>query len=561
MKNTKRIICVLLCIIMCLALFAGCSSSGESINFIYPFSADIRSLDPQIASTADEYLVIENTFEGLIRIDDDGKIRKGVADSWEISSDKLNYTFHLKKGMKWDIKADKNDDGEFKDERLQLMGKEFNPDITANDFVFALQRAVMPETNCPLYADFSAIVGAEKIHNKKSKPIMLGVTAIDDYTLVIELEHADDSFMEALTTAPAMPCNEEFFNATKGRYGLSTKYTLYNGQFYLDQILEASYLLKKNDMYNGDSPAVASELTFKIPSNDETEKDKLEKLESGYYDAAFIRGDESEKLSKKDGIAYTPYNNTTWAFVLNPNNEIMQSKTMRKAFCQGFSRLENLDKDYLSPAENLVPSSCKIGANNAIKAMGPTIVPQNQKESVKNWQKALRLLDKTVLDISIITPKGMEPYTKKMLQGVQSGLGASLKTSNGDTITLSLKVEALSNNEFKNRIAIGDYSIALYPFEASSNSALSFLDSVASSNVCNMETINIESALEDASKEKDLNAKAKALRKAEKAAINTYCICPMLYETSYYVAANGVKNIQFHPGTGRVSFANATRAK
>lgn len=559
MKITKKIVCVLLCCMMIVSLFSGCSDGGDNINFIYPFSANVKSYDPQVAGTADEFLIIENTFEGLIRIDDDGTVKKGVADKWAVSADKLTYTFNLKKGMKWDIKTDKNDKGEYKDERLAMLKREFNPDITANDFVFALKRAVMPETSCPLFANIAAIKNAEAIHNGEMELETLGVKAVDNYTLVITLERPDEGFMQALTTAPAMPCNEEFFNATNGRYGLATKYTLFNGQFYLDQILEASYLLKQNDMYKGDSPSIAKELTFKIPGKDETDADKLNKLESGYYDAAFIRGDESEKLRRKDEITYVPFVDTTWAFLLNPNNEIMQSKKMRKAFCQGFSRNTKLDKEYLSTAYNLVPSSCMIGANKATKAMGATVIEQNAEESVQNWQEALKVLEQNNIDISIITVDYMAPYAKKMLQGIQGGIGTSLKTEDGDTISLSLKVETVSEYELKEKVTLGDYTIALYPFESTSTSALAFLNTFVANNVAGIGIVNAESALEDAAKQKDMTTTAKYMRQAEQAIMLSYSVCPVIYETSYYVAAKGVKNIQFHAGTGRIDFTNATR--
>lgn len=559
MKRLKSIICVLLSIVIVATLFAGCGDDKDNINFIYPFSANVKSYDPQVAGTSDEFLIIENTFEGLIRINDDGTVVKGCADSWDISADGLTYTFKLKQGLKWDINVDKNDKGEFKDNRLNMLGKEFNPDITAHDFVFALQRAVMKETDCPLFPSISAIKNATKIHSGKQSASTLGVTAKDDYTLVITLERRDDSFMQTLSTAVAMPCNEEFFNATKGRYGLSTKYTLFNGQFYLDQILESSYLLKRNQYYTGEFPAIARELTFKIPGEGETDSDKLKKLESGYYDAAFIRGDESESLKKKDDIVYQPYNDTTWAFVLNTNNELMQSKAMRKAFCLGFTHLDKTDKEHLSPATTLTPSSCLFGANNATKAIGTTALAQNIDESVDSWKKAITVLDMPSIEITIITADYMENYTKKMLQGVQGGLGTSLKTNDGETIALSIKVEAMPLDELKSRVKQGDYSIALYPFSTNSSSATSFLSNVANDNVTGFDTTNMLSAIEDASKSDNLNEIAKNAKMAERSAIMSYSICPMLYETSYYVAAQGVKNIQFHAGTGRVSFVNATR--
>ena len=323
MKRTvKKAICVMLTVVLMATVLSACSGGKDFIDFIYPFSADVNSYDPQVASTSDEFLIIENTFEGLIRMDDEGKVRKGVADSWNISKDGLTYTFKIKRGMKWNIDTDKytegDDKGKFKDERLEMLGKRFNPDITAHDFVFALQRAASPETQCPLFSSISAIKNANKVYSGKLDKSKLGVTAVDNYTLKIELEYPDSAFMETLTSAVAMPCNEEFFNATKGRYGLMTKYTLFNGQFYLSQILESSYLLKNNELYRGDFPAKASELTLKItdPEDDDTVKNLL----SGYYDVAFVKGSESERILKNKDLTTKPYNDTTWAMRFNTNS-------------------------------------------------------------------------------------------------------------------------------------------------------------------------------------------------------------------------------------------------
>lgn len=67
----KKIISVLLSILLIAALFTGCADKDEQIDLIYPFSGKINSYDPQVASTADEYLLVENCFEGLIRTDDE----------------------------------------------------------------------------------------------------------------------------------------------------------------------------------------------------------------------------------------------------------------------------------------------------------------------------------------------------------------------------------------------------------------------------------------------------------------------------------------------------------
>lgn len=560
----KKILSIVISAIMIAALFSGCGGKEASINFIYPFSANVNSYDPQVASTSDEFLIIENTFEGLIRINDDGTVVPGMSDKWEISDDGLTYKFHIREGMKWDINTEKYTSGEnkgkFKDSRLQMLGYEFNPDITANDFVFALRRAAYYVTDCPQFSLISCIKNANRIHTGAVLPTELGVVANDDYNLTITLEHRDDTFVQTLASAVAMPCNEQFFVATKGRYGLEGKYTLFNGQFYVSQILDASYLLKNNDKYTGPSPSKAKELTLKIlDKSSDTDDDLVSKLESGYYDAAFITAENSDKINKDSGVTYTPYQDTTWGFVFNTNDEVFQSKTMRKAFCEGFSRPTKYGKDYLSPATNLTPSSCVINGNNAVKAMGSTAGAQNQNKSVADWKKALDILGTTDISITVLTPSYMENCVKQLLQGVQAGLGSYLTNSDGDAITLTLKVQAMDESDIRTEIAKNTYDVAFLPFTATGNSAISFMNQIASDNITDINSNKVAALVKKAQNQSNLNSAAAYLKQAEQTIINTYTVCPMIYESSYYAAANGVKNIQFHPGTGRVSFVNATR--
>lgn len=559
----KKILSIVLSLILIVSVFVGCGKKDQVIDFIYPFSANVNSYDPQVASTNDEFLIIENTFEGLIRVNDNGEVVSGMADSWNISDDGLTYTFHIREGMKWDINTDKyktgDKAGEFKDSRLRMLGREFNPDITAKDFVFALQRAVDPITDCPSFASISCIKNANLIHSGKLGVNQLGVVANDDHNLTITLEHKDSTFMQTLASAVAMPCNEEFFYETDGRYGLDVKYTLFNGQFYVSQILETSYLLKNNPQYTGPAPTKAKELTLKIVDNESNEEDLLERIESGYYDAAFISGKDSEAIKNTQGITYAPYQDTTWAFILNENDEVLQSKTMRKAFCEGFSRPDVFDEEYLESATNLIPSSCLINGNNAVKAIGATVTQQNQNASIKDWKKAIDLLDTTNVELTILTPEAMEGAVKRLLQGIQAGLGSSLTNLEGEAINLSLKVEVLNEKEIKNAIITNEYDIAFLPLKATGNSAISFINSVADNRYVNINTKAVEKIVAKAQNQNDLNKIALQLQNAEKVILKDYTLCPIVYETSYYVSAKGVENIQFHTGTGRVSFVNATR--
>ena len=560
-KFIKKSLITLLCVCFAAGVFSSCSKSDKPIDFIYPFSGDVNSYDPQVASTSDEFLIVENTFEGLVRINDNGEVRPGAAESWSVSPDGKTYTFKIKKGLKWDIRTDKytqgEKKGEFRDSRLQMLGYEFNPDITAKDFVFGLRRAVDPKTECPLFSSLSSIVNAVEINSGKKKVETLGVQATDDYTLVIKLRGADESFMQTLSCAAAMPCNEEFFNATKGRYGLSTEFTLFNGQFYVNQILESSYLLKQNEYYTGPSPTKATELTLKMP--DEEESDNIvERLTSGYYDAAYISSSQSEQFSVDSGLTFTPYNDTTLCFVFNTNGEIFQSKLMRQSFCLGFSREEKTGKKYYAPAKNLTPSSCKIGSKTAKNLIGETVKKQDTEKSIELFKKGLEIIDKSDITVSVLTTPEYEETAKLMLQGIQSGIGAQTRNKSGEQISFTLKVKTLESGEFKTAMAKGEYDIAFVPFKATSDSAISFLKNSFSSR-SGIDTKKFETALLNAEKSSDTEKKGEYIKQAEKTVIESYCVFPMLWQTNYFAQAKGVSGVDFHTGTGRVSFVNADR--
>lgn len=565
-KSVKSTICIFLCAVLLSALFSGCKSSVKKLDFIYPFSADVNSYDPQVASTSDEFLIIENTFEGLVRINDDGTVKNGCAESYEISKDGLTYTFKIKKGLKWNVEFDKYKEGEkkgeYKDKRIRMLGYEFNPDITAKDFVFALKRAVLPETNSPMYPSVSNIQNAVEVHEKKVNSNALGVKAVDDYTLVIKLSVPDNSFLQTLTSSVAMPCNEEFFNACKGRYGLKDEYTLFNGQFYVNQILEESYLLKKNENYKGDFPAKADELTLKIVNEkdkNDSKKSVTARLMSGYYDAAFITGNEGEKVKNSKGINFVPYQDTTCVMLFNSNSEIFQSKKLRKAFCLGLTRLNKPEKQYLNDTRNYLPKSCLFYGKSITDEIGSIAPVQNIEESMKLWKKGLKIIDVTEVNITILTTPEMENVLKAHLQGIQSGISSITKNDSDDIITYSIKVEVCEENELNSRLRTGEYDAAYCSYKSASPSPVSYLKTFSDYNRTGFNSKKFNKYLELSETAKTKEDELKYIKAAETELLNTYCVYPLLAETSYYASANGVRDVQFHAGSGRVSFVNAKR--
>lgn len=552
MKRFKRIICALIAVALFSTAFSGCSKSNDKVDFIYPFEAKINSFDPQVASTSDEFLVIENCFEGLVRVNDDGTVMAGVAKDWSISDDGLTYTFNLRQDAKWNIDTTKEEDD---DSRLKLVGAQFDNRVTANDFVFALRRAVQKSTNAPLFSSVSNIVNASKIHSGKAGTDKLGVKAIDDYTLEIRLNSPDDAFLSVLSTAVAMPCNEAFFNATKGRYGLGQGYSVFNGQFYLSSILEASYILKNNPMYSGEYPSAVTDITLKI-KNPDTETAK--NLKSGYFDAAYISGDEYEQL-KDSGISAIGYTDKLLAMILNKNNLIFTEKKLRQAMCLSLSDIDLSKVEHLERATGFTPPSCKIGSSAATDAIGNINISQNTEAAKKLWREGLEKIGASKADFTVITTEEYEPYVKQLVQGIQAGIGQISSYGDDDekSISFSLKISVLSDEEYSTAIAKGEYDMAFYKFQATSSNPLNFLSDITESGFMG-ESSKAENALKSAQLA-NADKLAGAVKQCEKAMLDDYSVKPVMFESSYYAQAKGVDGVQFHAGSGRVCFVYATR--
>jgi len=71
-------------------------------DFTFINETEVKSLDWAVVTGIPEHRIVGNIFEGLTRLD--AKTLEplpGVAESWDISDDKKTYTFHLRKNARW----------------------------------------------------------------------------------------------------------------------------------------------------------------------------------------------------------------------------------------------------------------------------------------------------------------------------------------------------------------------------------------------------------------------------------------------------------------------------
>lgn len=147
---------------------------------------DPTTLDPALSGETASGGVIDQLFCGLVELSPEMEILPAIAESWEVLDEGRRYLFHLRQDTRWS-------DGH---------------GITAHDFEFAWKRALDPKTGAPLASALYDIQGAQAYHKGAvSDPEQLGVRALSDTTLSVELAEPAGYFLQvlALPVAYAVP--------------------------------------------------------------------------------------------------------------------------------------------------------------------------------------------------------------------------------------------------------------------------------------------------------------------------------------------------------------------
>lgn len=142
------------------------TAQAETVLNVGMAAADVGQLDPHRATTTQDKPVVSWIFNGLVRFKPGSAsletLEPDLAERWESTPDRLTWTFHLRKGVKFH-----GDWGE----------------LTADDVVFSLKRAADSKTSS-FAADYASIDTIEavdpltvRIKLKQPIPSLLGLVA------------------------------------------------------------------------------------------------------------------------------------------------------------------------------------------------------------------------------------------------------------------------------------------------------------------------------------------------------------------------------------------------
>jgi peptide/nickel transport system substrate-binding protein/oligopeptide transport system substrate-binding protein len=140
-----------------------------------PLANNPSTLDPATIADTYGFTVCQQIFDGLVQYDGSLTIIPAIAQSWKASRDGLDWTFFLRKGVKFHN------------------GRE----VTADDAVYSFTRILDPKTGSKAAEVFLNVKGARDFVEGRTKAVQ-GFRALDRYTLEIELTEAAGPFVANL---------------------------------------------------------------------------------------------------------------------------------------------------------------------------------------------------------------------------------------------------------------------------------------------------------------------------------------------------------------------------
>lgn len=236
---SKKLLCTLLVAVMIVATaLTGCGGTNDDSKsntgeVVWNIKTNPKSWDPGKNANAEGGHISNNIFEGLMKDTEDGTLEPGVAESYELSDDETVYTFHLREDAKWS-------DGQ---------------PVTAHDFEYAWKRVCNADT-AATYAFIMTpyIKGAQEYYDGTGSADDVGIKALDDYTLEVQLNFPVAYFLNLTSFYTYMPVRQDCVETGDG-WEKDPETCISNGPFKLEEYKSDLHIILTNneEYWNADS--------------------------------------------------------------------------------------------------------------------------------------------------------------------------------------------------------------------------------------------------------------------------------------------------------------------
>lgn len=477
--------------------------------------------DPGLASDGTSFDVITACFEGLTRYDQNGQIAGAVADSYTVSPDLLTYTFNLKQDALWS-----NGDP-----------------VTAKDFEYAWKRNLDPKTASEYAYMLYFIKGAEEYNTGKGSKDSVGVKALDDHTLQVQL-NAPAPFFYELTAFPTLfPLHQKTLEAHADWASSPANY-IGNGPFKLDVWEHKNKLVfVKNEKYRDNAAVKLDRMEWSMITDTTTAQALFESgdLDWGGHPTYTLPVDIIPALQQQGKLVLAPYPNTV-AVSFNSSKPPFTNKKIRQAFSYAIHRqtlVDGIVQTGVPAAFSWVPPSMKLSDNDFFK---------------EDTDKAKQLLAEGLKEMGLAAlPEVTFSYGTG--DDVQKKLAEALQDQWKKNLGIDVKISGLEEKVFLQNKRSKNYQFSYRNWGADFNDPINFLeifkDKTVGTNDSAWENAKYRDLIVASYLEMDPDKRKAIMHEAEGILMDEMPIAPIYFGARPYIQNDKVKGFLINPFGGR----------
>ncbi len=512
MKNFISILSIFI-IVSCSSGKTPVEEGLESQILHWGNGSEPQGIDPHIVTGVPEHHILIGVCEGLTITDPKGGRENlpGVAESWTLKEDKKTYVFNFNPNARWS-----NGDR-----------------VTPEDFVWSWQRALTPTLGSQYSEMLFYVKNAKKFYDGEINDFSeVGVKAISDYELEVELENQTPFFVGLLAHYSTWPVHKETVLKFGEMDDRSMKWTrpgnhVCNGPMKLKSWeLNKKIVVEKNEFYWDVDRVKLNEIHY-YPIQNESTEDRM--FRAGALHVTNVVPQEKCPVyleNKNPSLRIDPYMGTYY-YRVNTTLPHLSDSRVRKALAMGINR------------KLIVEKVSKCGQKTAYSFTPPGTSEYYPDTVVEfNPEKAKELLTEAgypdgdgfpTIEILFNTQEGHRKIAEAIQQMWKVNLGINVEIYNTDWKVYLSRQDNL-DYQISRAGWIGDYQ--------DPNTFLEIMRPGRGNNQTGWVNYEYERLVAEANKTSDQEERYKKLMEAERILIDEMPLIPIY---TY------VKQFQIHP--------------
>ncbi len=487
---------------------------------------NVRDLDSTTTTDSASSQILDNTMEGLYRLDPENEPVPAQAQSVDISEDGLTYTFTLRDDIKWS-----NGDP-----------------VTSQDFKYAWLRALDPDTAGQYAYIISTFVqGADEFNTGKGSAEDVAIETPDDKTLRVTLVGPAPFWLGLTSFFTYYPQNQKFVEQQGEQYAQNAKALIYNGPYTLTDFesTQGGTLLKNDNYWDAENVDIPK---IEMPIVKETDTG-VNLYESGELDQFEIEGEYVTEYEGSPDLR-TSTLLVSWYVVPQLSMPYFQNKNILKAYQMGFNAqalVDNLLNNGSLPATGYIPAgTAGPGDQTFREAQGPVQPGYDPEQAEELFQRGIQEVGENPTIEYLTYDDSRSRDIATFLQEEWNKMGAKISV-NAQPFDRALDLQST-----------GDFQLALQGWIADYNDPMTFLDLFepgSSFNTSNFENERYGQLISDAREETDPARRMQMLLEAERILVQEEMAATGLYfEGEAHLLRPAIKNFVNHPYGGGFDF-------